>query len=58
MVEDSLLEKVDQPAGIKDYKNNTKVLCVCVCMCMYIHIYTYTHIYIQYKDDKTINKEL
>lgn len=28
MVEESLLEKADQPAGIKDYKHNAKVICM------------------------------
>lgn len=41
IVEDSLLEKADQPVEIKDYKN-TKVIYVYV----YTHLYTYTQTYI------------
>lgn len=29
-VKDYLYEKADQPAGIEDYGNNVKILCVCV----------------------------
>lgn len=29
-VKDYLHEKADQPAGIEDYGNNVKIVCVCV----------------------------